>query len=519
MEPALTTQRNDTTGRILCQEFSSLQNVLPGMESAALRNTGAAERAATRMDLGQRLASSLLGCPVELRDQEDRWELVDRASGRPLVQLEDDLHVVGDGGEVGRRVAPERAGRYATLLLGAAQPGNHLVGILDGGEKGEFVGGSTAWKSSLRLDPNWAETLRRRSRRILRKELMAMLRALPANEKAKRRYPMSNGKLNPQRLTLKMLTLAPPHAPGSKTLDQLQVINRALGLMRKRDLWTDAIWGGSKGLEDKLTWQGAHVHAHCLLLSRWIDRRVWQRAFWECLNKAWMEAYGHGMELMPAGLPMLDVRMVRKKGTGGDDSVGLEDAIDECCKYVTKTSDLVEPDEEGRTVSGETLLELCDIDRWPRMFELLGACRTPPAPAGTLLDTSCISDAGGVLKLVEDYWTQARERDEPSLSESLILNVASRAGVVDEPEWRSKAERGEFLAKHREKPPSWRDLMGELPMHEWIHLMMGRARAGFAYRLGWLKEHNPTLMLVDMTGKLVAKQAREWEGPDLAPCE
>jgi hypothetical protein len=485
------------------------------MAAAALHSTPAADKAAKRIELGNALASAVVGHPLQLQCHKTGWDLVDRTTGHPLVEIDGQLHLVNpDTGEAGPALAVARTGRYAALLLRAALPQNHLVGIMDAGDKGSFMGAAAAWKSSLRLDPNWAEAMRRRSRGIARQAMVRMLKELPANEAAMRRYPMRNGAMNPRRLTLKLLTLTMPHWPGTSTLPMINLFNLAFRALTKTALYQQCVWGGIKGIEDALDWQGPHVHGHFLILSRYVDRGAWRMAWWQALNTAVKAQGGPGLEHMPGGLPFLDVRMVRRKDKAADgENVSLDEALDEVTKYVTKTSDLVTPDAQGRTVSGETLLELCDIERWPRMFELLGKARKPrPQGGGTRLDTACISAAGGVLDLLDSFWSEAQEPEEGDRLESMGLKNGSARGPRQALAWQWNHGKGGWEAKERIRPPSWRSLMTQLPLSEWLHLMMGRAERGFRFRLSWLKEHNPTLFLADMTGKIVAKQA-----PDLEP--
>jgi hypothetical protein len=185
--------------------------------------------------------------------------------------------------------------------------------------------------------------------------------------------------------------------------------------------------------------------------------------------------------------------------------VSMDVALDEVCKYITKASDLLEPDQWGQVVTQGTLLELCQVDRWPRMFELLGALRPPPREARARLDTSCISDGA----LVDDFWTQAREPGEMSLFDELVFDVADQVGALGGAVWRTKRVRDEFMAKNRGRPPTWRTLMVITPLHEWIRIIGERARRAFRYRVDWLRDHNPTLFLADMNGKILAKQTME----------
>ena len=508
MEPALTTQTNYSPPGGYCQENNLQAGLLPGMEASALHDTEAAQRSQRRMELGTRLACALVGYPVDLAEGEERWELVDRGTGRPLVQVGDRLHLVLDGGELGRELAPARAGYFATLLLRAALPENHLVGILDGGDEGAYVGNVPAVKFSLMLDPNYSDAKRRRSRRLAKRQMHQVMRELPPGEKALRRTG------NLQRLTLKMDTYTVPPLPGLDIEAQLSFVNGAWRRFSRTDMFMETNYAGVKGLELRcLVGQGG-AHIHFVNLSRFKDGfkkndtvKPWHQAWKKALTAQATEA-GITLDYGPGGLPYCDCRSLTKRVGQSRDEL-IEEALDEGVKYITDLDELLN---QAGGVSPEALLAICEVARWPRMFELTGAARTPPAEPGPRLDTSCISVEGGVLKLVDDFWIQAREPEERSLFETLIVDTARRSGAVRENAWATDRERAEFLAKNRPRPPTWRDLIDQLPFSEWLHLMMGKARVAYRWRIAQLAQLNPTLFLVDMTGKVIIRQA-----PDLDP--
>ena len=70
----------------------------------------------------------------------------------------------------------------------------------------------------------------------------------------------------------------------------------------------------------------------------------------------------------PAQRAGVDVRAVREKGQPSTGEIGLTKAIKELTKYVTKAS-------SWSDVSDNQLVEIAEVRRWPRRFELLGAWR------------------------------------------------------------------------------------------------------------------------------------------------
>jgi len=304
------------------------------------------------------------------------------------------------------------------------------------------------------------------------------------------------------RLGWKLVTLTMPHPPGADTLDQLRLFNAAFRMFTKRPEWA-IVWGGCKGVEDKLTADGPHVHAHFLLLARYLDRQAWREAWKTCLDGAaarlgWALTYG------PDGLPYLDVqRVVKRDGGVLSDEVSWSEALNEVAKYITKPAELLASDERGRRIPSWVLYDLCEIARWPRMFELLGRARTPPvaqAPKGpTRLDTSCISAAEGLgdVMLKAGKWVQGSlGLDECERTTLILGGEGVSGGEASDPDPPPDAKR----------PASWREMMGTHSLEAWLAVVGERVVRGARFRLNWLRTFNPRLYLVDMTGRVRANQ-------------
>ena len=445
-----------------------------------------------RRTAGQDLASAVLGAPVELVQEGERWRLT--SGGNELEEQPEGWAMVDPAtGEVGEIQGPARALRYAALLARAAAPDNHLVGVMDGGDSGKFMGSASLWKSSLRIDPNWAETMRRRTRQTARKAMKQVKKDLPENE----RIAMDAG-WN-WRLGFKLVTLTMPHH-GLDTMAQLQLFNGAFRRFSKMPEWS-RVWAGVKGVEDRITPAGSHVHCHFLLLSRRLDRSAWRMA-WRDALQAQAEDMGIILDWhrIPDGLPMIDIREVKKQSKHrAGQTVTEDEALNEVSKYITKTADLIQPGPDGERVSPSVLVALCDVARWPRMFELLGKARSrKPAPAqpGACLDTSCISAAEEPAEEPPSWYSESWEPEEEAELESRIRRYAAEC------------------SQERKRPPSWRSLMLTKDLGSWLRIVMERAERGARFRLRWLKDHNPTAYLVDFLGNVVLNQAEsdEWLG-------
>jgi len=443
-----------------------------------------------RQGIGQKLASALIGRKVDLRSDGRLW---DRATRSMIVEDGEAWRLVDpETGEVHEATGPRRAINYAYLLAKAAKDENHVSGMFGAGEEPDYQGGSALFKPSLRLDPNWAETMRRRSRKGARIRTKAMERELPQHEAA----AIAEGRMN-WRLGWKLLTLTFPHPPGMGTIEQLKIFNGAFRRLTKTELW-GKVWGGIKGVEDKLTAEGAHVHGHLLLLMRYTDREAIREAWKACLD-----AQVKKLDLSPLdwtagdGLPLVDIRQVKDNPRKRPDAVSWEIALDEVSKYITKTTDLLQPHPTtGAVVSAETLLELCDVKRWPRMFELLGKARSAAAPAErAFLDTSCISVAAGPRpdNFNDLEWVMERIKgihfgeDQPPVASDF------------EPDDRKPPPKGT-------KPDTWRELMDRTTLEAWCKIIDERAKRAQDYRLRQLKGEMPRLFLQNLKGEVVANQ-------------
>lgn len=420
------------------------------------------------------------------------------ADGRiSIIETGDGLAVVDtDTGET----VEDRSAAFAALLSWAAEDRNHAAGILDGNEGQTFYGSTSLWRPSMRLDPNWMEAMRRRSRGRASEAMRRMLDGLSTLEQSARRYKWH------QRLTLKLLTLTMPHHAGTSSLEEVKRLNRALELLKKRRIWLDAVAGGVKGVEDALDADGPHVHAHLLILAKRIERADLVEAWRECLDEATRAAYGFG--LAEDCQVVVDIRAVRKKGRANDDeSITLDDALSEVTKYVTKPADFMKPDKDGRRVPREVLLDLCEVRRWPRMFELLGRCRTPSkavqaapvVPGAALAALVSIRRAyltGEPIKIPAGVGWELVEGWTVELDGPLEL----RQQIISALKGLNQDER------KRIRPPSWRDLLDVLPLPEWLRVMADRVRRGRVFRLNQLLEANPSAYLVTFDGRIFGSE-------------
>lgn len=442
-------------------------DLLPSLDAhpETIKGSEAAKVQRTRQEIGRRLAAVLAKGPVEILDGEIGPSLVCTESGEIL---------------------DDEAAAFAAMLHLTAGDDNHFAGRMDQDGGGAFFGGSALHKFSLRIDPNWGESYRRRSRARGREAYRKMRESLPPEEK------LAIEKGWAHRLTSKLLTLTMPRAHGKSELQEMERFQRAFSLLRKRDYWKAKVWGGVKGVEDALDADGSHVHGHLLILSRYLDRERMREDWRECLDRATWEGYGYGLaEDCPV---IMDIRIIKKKSTAERPGlIDFDDAINEVSKYVTKPSDFLEPDEHGRTVPRETLLGICRVPRWPRMFELLGECRGRIRKATTKATERAQAALAALASIHRAYLTGEPLPIPPCLRQELADRGAY--DTDDDADCIKRLIRG--LRDMVDRPPprpkvaTWRELLGVIPFQDWLQTIMERAERGRKFRMKWLLEHNP----------------------------
>lgn len=379
--------------------------------------------------------------------------------------------------------------RFAALLLLGAEGSNHVAGAFDGEDGTTFAGGAALWKPSLRLDPSWLESMGRRTRKTAKQAFLSMRSALKASSLADW-YAYTKKDRRNRYLDI-FMTLTMPHRPGDGTLEEIKRFNLAWRRLTKGRWWREEapVWGGIKAIEDALTCVGPHVHGHFALIARHLDQDRLHAEWTAALRWATWKLYQEDLTADPL-IP--DLRAITKRQPKpGSNDISLDDALNEVCKYLTKPSDLILPhiNRAGRKVqppSGDVLLSLCMVKRWPRMFELLKAARASqatPKAGPPSLDTSCISVQPKAVPLPE-YWEEGGIEPEERADFRLKCAEASVLG---------------FTIK-KEKPPSWRELMQYTTLSEWLQIIHQRVIAGRRFRINWLRAYNPNLDVMTLEG-------------------
>ncbi len=303
-----------------------------------------------------------------------------------------------------------------------------------------FDGVGTFASCGVRLCPSCSASLRRRARRRARAALTSC--ALRSGEHAR------------------FITLTMPTVADASLLETIHIIHRAWSLMRKRKFWKANVRGGVKGVEFTVTPNGYHTHVHILAISKWIEYAGLRSEWSHCLRSAWRAS---GREIAfntPHGEAVVDVRLVKAKmrASASRVIVSLESALQEVCKYITKS-------ESWDALPDAHLVEIAEVERWPRLFEVFGEMRDRhDAPETdrvfTSLDTQNISDGAQLLFSFES---------SPAMP--------SRA-----------------------RPPTMRDMMRTLDRQTWLIILSLRFTDRRAYRRSVLCGLYPYAVFMSLDG-------------------
>jgi hypothetical protein len=192
------------------------------------------------------------------------------------------------------------------------------------------------------------------------------------------------------------LTIPTMTAASCNLLKSLLILLRTWRLFTKKDFFTTPgrMRAGIKGVEFTLgdekrleregrEWladvDGWHPHIHFVCLSSWIVANDLRADWTDCYISACREFDVTPNIRTKDGLLNCHLRVATQNAKSKTrNTIPLDSAIIEACKYITKFDSWLK-------IPEEQLLEIADIKRWPRMFELTGDCRkctesTEPAP-------------------------------------------------------------------------------------------------------------------------------------------
>lgn len=185
---------------------------------------------------------------------------------------------------------------------------------------------------------------------------------------------LGNGDYN---VRWRSLVLTMPLMKGVSVVSAIEKINEAFARMTNRKFWKSRVKGGIKSVEFTVRPDGYHVHIHLLILSEHIPVNAEiQRRFSRLTTKRRLFSGNLQSELAHClkasgialdGLPVCAVYDVRNRNikARGNVEVSLEKALQETAKYLTAS-------DSWDKIPDSSLIEIAEIKRWNRMFEVLG---------------------------------------------------------------------------------------------------------------------------------------------------
>ena len=362
----------------------------------------------------------------------------------------------------------------------------------------------------------------------------------------------------------RFVTLTGPTVQGISLEDSNKIYNRAFALLADCAFWSSRVEAGAKHVEFTVNPHGYHTHIHLLVYGSYMERDAGQEAKSEkwrseraakheargmrivtalpplgnlqdewtrCLNYAvrefgceiewdasalyegWYSRFplldGEVVEVQPttAAKANVDVRMVREKGRPSDGEIGLPGAVKELTKYITKAG-------SWSDVSDEQLVEIAEVRRWPRCFELLGEWRRTKKREAVIEHTAQVVLRIGIGETWEDFcrrvasenahpdsyvlaWEQMAVWDARSDAGTLYaaaggdtasLDTASVLRAASEPS-ESPPSRKMFI---RPRSPSLMELGERMNFDEWLKLVSIRLADGRRARARLLAKKYPT---------------------------
>ncbi len=251
---------------------------------------------------------------------------------------------------------------YAERLRACAARSNYYLGedFVDKKTGETFSGFGTLFGCGLKLCPNCTARAARRNRAIAQ-------RVYENTDLLNREHycHVTDGYIVEQeRYRFITLTMPEVFASFKKTM---KIQKRAWDLFRKLKIVKDYFAAIIKSIEFTVRANGTyHDHLHLLAITFYLPGKLLKQAWTDCVRTAFQE---FGIEFV-AEQANLNMKLVVPTVTKGEEKkqITLDGAIHETCKYLTKATTWAE-------IPADQLIEIAEIERWDRMFELSGRFR------------------------------------------------------------------------------------------------------------------------------------------------
>jgi hypothetical protein len=327
------------------------------------------------------------------------------------------------------RIEDEEIRGLCHRIWTCSERGNHFVGDdLHNRETGElYAGNGNLWGCGSKLCPSCIAKASNRSR----KELTLSLK----NQK------LRSGE-NYQFITL---TMPNPNLPLLQTRG---IMDRAWSLFRKREYFIEKVRGGSKSEEFTITENGYHYHFHLLCVTRFLSFDKFRREWTECLRIAFRELNLPCDFNTADGLAMVKIKRLNSSVNG------LKGAVQEVCKYVTKS-------DSWEKISENDLLDIAKVERFPRMFELFRFFRTQ-RNANAVLEHPNVFITYLLFQLIIDVIENIKKIIESG--ENTILDTKE----INDGENSSEPEELPDKVPKTERQANWRKYIAEFGLEDYL---------------------------------------------------
>ncbi len=169
-------------------------------------------------------------------------------------------------------------------------------------------------------------------------------------------------------LSWQFVTLTAPTV-DAPVLDGIEVYQKAWEWFSKRKLFVESVRAGYRGIEFTVPSGSPHLHIHALLYSKFLRPSDVRAAWQDCITKAWRNDWKDRKAkrvslVFPASGAVIKIVHELTARNGGS----LENAILETAKYCADGA-------AWASLSDSDLLDVANLDRFPRLFETVGEAR------------------------------------------------------------------------------------------------------------------------------------------------
>lgn len=286
----------------------------------------------------------------------------------------------------------------------------------------------------------------------------------------------------------RFVTLTMPKVSVSCT-KTIKVLSYAWELFRKLDFTKTYFGGYVKSIEFTVrSDESYHAHIHLLAISFFLPEKTIKRLWRRCVQKSFVEA---GLDWREATKNLKDdeklnvnlklVHSERKVVKGKIVNEISHKMLNEICKYVTKS-------ESWEKIPASHLLEIANVKRWSRMFEL----------AGRLKDTA---------RSIKAEKESAKESPAEQEQNNAVLNYLDTKYFTD---GEAVAENSENSCDSAQNPPAesekkikrenWREIIRVKGLKMYKQILDQQVKAMQRVRRRQLREKFPLATFVDLTG-------------------